>query len=99
MQKRDIQQLICNALQSINTGRDLSERLDTSPDASIYGRGSPLDSLGLVSVILEIEESLRERGVNISLSDERAMSQRHSPFRNVDALSDYIEQVIRQESA
>ena len=63
------------------------------------GAGSPLDSLGLVSLLIEVEEGLRDAGWEISLSDERAVSQRHSPFRTVQTLAAYIEQSSSNRSA
>lgn len=56
----------------------------------LLGDGAPIDSLGLVSVIVQVEESIRSvDGVAVTLVDERAMSQRNSPFRSVDALCTY----------
>ena len=38
-----------------------------------------LDSLGLVSLLIDIEDSLRDAGIDVMLSDARAMSQKRSP--------------------
>ena len=53
------------------------------PEAPIFGPDSPLDSLGLVGLLLDIEEGLQAIGCDVVLSDERAVSQKRSPFRNV----------------
>ena len=50
-----------------------------------------LDSMGLVTVVLDIEGEFRDRGMNIVLTDERAMSRQYSPFRTVGTLTDFIE--------
>ena len=69
-------------------------------DVRLLGRGAVIDSLGLVALIVEIEQRLEERhGVVVTLADERAMSQRHSPFRTVGTLSDYLYGSIRSRSA
>ena len=52
-------------------------------DAPIFGPDSSLDSLGLVGLLLDIEEGLQAIGCDVVLSDERAVSQKRSPFRNV----------------
>jgi acyl carrier protein len=53
--------------------------------------GQTLDSLGLVTLILNIEDKLSEKfGLNITLADDRAMSQKNSPFRSTESLTEYI---------
>lgn len=60
-------------------------------DVRLLGRGAALDSLGLVALVVEVEQRLEERyGVVVTLADERAMSQRHSPFRTVGTLTDHV---------
>jgi hypothetical protein len=61
------------------------------PDAKLFGRGGVLDSLGLVSVLVEIEQRIADAGaVTVSLMDDRAMSQTRSPFATVDSLAEYV---------
>lgn len=64
----------------------------------LYGEGGFLDSLGLVTVLLEVERLVEERyGVSITLADDRALSSRASPFRSVDSLAAYVhDRVIHQ---
>lgn len=64
-------------------------------DTFLIGQGAALDSMGLVTAILEIEQRLAdEHDVMIVLADERAMSQKNSPFRSVRSLSDYVLQQV-----
>jgi acyl carrier protein len=90
-----IEAIILEGLRNANLARDPSAQLAVSPDAPIFGPGSPLDSLGLVALLLDIEDALRERGYPVVLSDERAVSQRRSPFRSVPALVAYIASVLQ----
>jgi acyl carrier protein len=56
-----------------------------------------LNSLDLVSVIVGLEERIEdEYAVSVTIADERAMSQRHSPFRTVGTLADYVHQLIAE---
>lgn len=51
--------------------------------------------MGLVGLILEIEQMLEEDlGLSIVLADERALAERRSPFRDVSALADYILELL-----
>ena len=62
----------------------------------LFGGDGVLDSLGLVSFIVTIEEALEDKiGVSVILADEKAMSRRTSPFSRVSYLVDYILEVIR----
>ena len=66
-----------------------------SPETRLYGRGSDLDSLGLVQLVVDVEEKVSERyGLPITLTDERALSQEHSPFRTADSLSAYVTEFL-----
>jgi acyl carrier protein len=61
----------------------------------LFGRQGMLDSLGLVALVVAVEQAIQdEYGVNVNLADERALSQRHSPFRTIGALADYAERLI-----
>ena len=86
-----IEQAVLRAIGNANMSRAADQQLDVSPTATIFGAGSPLDSLGLVGLLIDVEEILRDDlGLDVTLSDERAVSQRNSPFRTVGTLTAYI---------
>ncbi len=74
--------------------------LETLPAATgenprIFGAGAPLDSLGLVNLLADLEYRLSEEfGREIVLASERAMSRSQSPFRDVAALTDYVAELL-----
>jgi acyl carrier protein len=86
-----IQTIILDALQMANQAREDDQQLLVSSDARLFGNGGQLDSMGLVALIIDIEEALREAGYNIILTNERAMSRTQSPFKDVPSLVAYIE--------
>jgi acyl carrier protein len=88
----EIQQVVLRAIENINLARKPEAQLDVSPESPLFGPESPLDSLGLVSLLIDIEEALQDRGYTITLSDARAMSQTASPFRTVQTLVSFIQQ-------
>lgn len=85
-----VQQTVLEAIARVNLARAANQQLEVSSTATIFGPGSSLDSLGLVGLLIDVEESLRDLGFDVTLSDERAVSQRSSPFRNVQTLTAYI---------
>ena len=93
--QNEIQEVVLRAIRNINMARKPEAQLEASPTARLFGGGSPLASLGLVSLLIDIEEALQDQGQNVTLSDARAMSQARSPFRSVDALVSYIQENLR----
>jgi acyl carrier protein len=85
-----IEAIVLRALAGVNLARPDDQQLDVAPTADIFGGRSRLDSLGLVALLIDIEDGLRDEGVEVTLSDEKAVSQRNSPFRTVPALVAYI---------
>jgi acyl carrier protein len=63
----------------------------------LYGEGGPLDSMALVNLIADLEEAVdAEWGCSIALADERAMSARRSPFRDVASLCEAVAERLAQ---
>jgi acyl carrier protein len=60
-------------------------------ETRLVGDGAAVDSLGLVALILGLEERLSDQlGLDVSIMDERALSRSRSPFRTVGSLTDYV---------
>ena len=73
-------------------------QLEKSSDTELFGQGSSLDSLGLINLIVAVEQNIEDKfDVTITLADERAMSQETSPFRTVGTLTDYIEMLLDEK--
>lgn len=65
----------------------------------LFGRKGKLDSIGLVNLVVAVETLIEEEfDVNLTIADERAMSQKHSPFRTVSTLADYIIMLLEEEN-
>ena len=93
--KNEIIDIIFNSIEDINLQNEINIPKDIN--ARIFGKESSLDSLGLVNLIVGIEEEINEKyDVTISIADEKAMSQVRSPFRTVDTLADYIYLLVKE---
>jgi acyl carrier protein len=98
MEKAILNDLIIKCTQDALNEGDFGKNVTITSESQLYGKNGLLDSLGLVRVIAELEEEIyntTER--SITLADEKAMSQKSSPFRSVAALSDYIEMLLQEE--
>ena len=88
---------IFRAVDEFNQELEEKERLEKSADTLLFGDAGKLDSLGLVSLIVQIEQEIEDEfGVSITIADERAMSQEKSPFKTVQRLSDYISMLLEE---
>lgn len=96
MNKNEIQKIILDALEMANHAREAEHQIPVAEATALYGKEGYLDSMALVAFLVDVEEALQDRDLQISLSDERAMSQTRSPFRDVQTLTDYIETLIRE---
>lgn len=96
MDKLGIKKIIFDAIEMVNNLREEDDKIPVSEETNLYGQNGHLDSMGLVSFLIDVEESLQDCDIQISLSDEKAMSQTNSPFRNVQTLTDYIDTLIRE---
>jgi acyl carrier protein len=92
----EVRDLVLAALRDANRGRAPDQQLAVTPDAQLFGGDSPLDSLGLVSLLIDIEEALEGEGFPASLSDPRAMSELQSPFRSVASLTQFIRDSLKE---
>lgn len=86
---------IYQALRTLNEERGPEEQIEIGPDTCLFGEGSALDSLSLVSVIVDLETSVSDQfGKTISLTDDQAMSRDPVPFTDVGALKAYILELL-----
>jgi D-alanine--poly(phosphoribitol) ligase subunit 2 len=88
--------IISSAAEEIDT--KLAAQIQENAEATVlYGPKGVLDSLGLVHLIVAVETAIADEfDVHVTLADERAISQRSSPFRTVGTLADYIVMVMKE---
>lgn len=91
----EVEQIILNALNTLNDGFNDADKITVSPDTFLFGKKAQIDSLSLVSLIVELEEQLSEKfNREIVLTDDRAMTREKSPFYNVQSLKDYVVELL-----
>jgi hypothetical protein len=68
-------------------------------DMILFGAGATIDSLSLVSLIVDLESQISDKFcTEISLTDDRAMTRKISPFDTFGSLREYIEELIKEIS-
>jgi acyl carrier protein len=88
--KDKITALIVDVAKDIADENDLDSTQEISAATRLFGEGGLFDSMALVSLVVAVEQSIEEKlGASVTLADEKALSQKSSPYRTVDSLADY----------
>lgn len=91
LNKDAVHATIFQALKNVNDERGPDEQLKIGLDTRLFGVDAVLDSLSLVSLIVDVEDAISEAsGRDVVFTDDRAMSQEVSPFTDVNSLTAYI---------
>lgn len=92
----EIERLVAAAASKAATDGS-HETAEFNASSDLFGGDSPLDSMDLVALVVDLEEQLRElTGKDITLADERALSQEVNPFSRVETLTRYIHQLLTE---
>ncbi len=74
---------------------DPNTTIDKSPETLLYAKEGGLDSLGLINLIVAVEQNICDAfAVNIVLANEDAMSRANNPFRSIGGLAEYIAELL-----
>lgn len=93
--EKRITDIIFSAIDDYNELNSNTKKIVKNKTTILYGKNGKLDSLGLVNLILSIEEQLLEKlGKNITLADDSAFSEKSSPFKNVPSLIKFIQKKL-----
>jgi len=73
-----------------------SEIIDS--ETELFNGKHGLDSLGLVTLLINIEQKIEtEYGASITIADEKAMSQKNSPFKTIGSLVAFLEEKLADD--
>jgi acyl carrier protein len=93
-----IERAVFRAIDEINEARAREQRLEKSSDTVLMGESGRLDSLGLVNLVVAVEEQVAEEfGVTINIADTRARLQTANPYQTVSSLVEYIASILARD--
>jgi len=94
---KSIKVIVNETLTSFVKEENIESPINFNENTRLFGSGALFSSIQLVSFITELEENLEdELNVEITLTDEKAMSMRTSPFSSVKYLNLYLEEKIKE---
>jgi hypothetical protein len=89
--RNDIQQLIYSVVDEVNAAQGPENQIAKRPDSILFGTGGHLDSLGLLTFVLGVEQRMQSAGhASLTLTDEQSMADVPTAFRSIDQLTDYL---------
>jgi len=96
--KNEIEKLIIETAKELAEEEELELDSDITSEVALFGDSGILDSMGLVSLVVAVEQAIEEKFDSvISLADEKALSQKNSPYRTVASLAEYAAALIQEE--
>jgi acyl carrier protein len=97
--EQQIEDLILSTLNVINDSFEDDAKIQITPKTVLFGNHSEIDSLALVSLVVDLETTLSgDFGFDVSLTDDRAMTREKSPFTDVSSLKEYIFELLTELS-
>ena len=85
------------ALDEVNERLPDDQQLEKSPDTVLLGESGKIESIDLVNILVATEENAEEAfGVPLSITDERAVSEKNSPFTTIGTLCDFITNLLKE---
>jgi len=92
---KDLVPLVSSAFREVIDHKDPKISVPIDATTPLFGRDGILDSMGLVTLVVAVEQAIEDAyGVSVSLADDRALSQRNSPYRTIGALADYAARLL-----
>ena len=93
----EVRDIVFEALTNLNEELPEGNKVAVSYDTLLFGGDSTIDSLSLVSIIVDVETAASGRfDRTIALTDDRAMSRLPSPFTSVRTLTDYVVELLNE---
>lgn len=98
LNRQAVVETILSALHGLLEANTEGELPVLDESTRLIGRSAALDSMGLVTLIVEVEQRLEANyDLVVVLADDRAMSQTRSPFLSVGSLADYVMQLAAEQ--
>jgi acyl carrier protein len=99
LDKKDCLELVYETIDEIN--ETIADRkLVKAPHTQLFGCSGNLDSIGLVTFIVMLEQKLANKfGRPFTIAEDRALSRDRSPFLTVESLAEYLAEKLNDQAA
>ncbi len=91
MNEQELIEMMIEVLQDVLADSDGDQNAEITAMTPLVGQEAAITSLSLISFITGVELAIEEKyDIELTLVSEEALSRSKSPFRTIDALSDYV---------
>lgn len=91
MTEKDVINTIFNAIDDVNKMAPPEAQLTKNLSSILLGNGGVLDSLGLINLIVTIEEKIQDNfNIQAVILDEDALANPEGPFSTVGTLVEWV---------
>ena len=98
MKREQVLTIIIENVKNLVDTYPENQRFNVDENTILFGLKSEIDSLSLVSVIVDLETEFYDSfNIEISLTDDRAMTREISPYDNISVLTDYIVELVAEK--
>jgi D-alanine--poly(phosphoribitol) ligase subunit 2 len=85
-----VELIVYKCIEELNHQLPAELKLQSSLDTILIGEGGVLDSLGLITLVVSLEEAMVEVGIHTALLEEEFLVDSEGPLRTVGSLVDLI---------
>ena len=94
-----LEAIVIAAVEDLNPDLKSPIAVELGAEAPLFGQEGVLDSMGLVNLIVVVEQAIEdELKESVMLADDRALARSSSPFRSIGSLAAYAEDLIRKRT-
>ena len=98
--KKQITDAVYAVIDSYNLENPGQKPVVKSLETALYGSSSEVDSLGLINLVVAVEQQIEEVFHQaVTLADDRALDQQVVPFSTVSTLVEYIELLLKEKQS
>jgi len=98
MKKEKILEIVISVVKSLVETLPENQKFEVDQNTILFGKGSNIDSLSLVSIIVDLETTFSvDYDFDISLTDDRAMLREKSPFESILVMVEYIFELVNEK--
>lgn len=95
IEKQAILEIIYSAIDEVNKYAEDEDRLNKTIDQPLFTKNGPLDSMGLVNLVITLEELIEtEFGKSVQFMQMDFLNSEKNPMKSVEALADYLCEVL-----
>lgn len=89
LSREQIEEVVLRAVDATRSTLPPDVTLASEASTRIVAEGTSLDSLGIINLILAVEDGLRAEGLEVQVFDEELVTEPNGPFGTVASLVDH----------